>query len=608
MVLFLFSLIGIPLTAGFTGKFLLFFGAMAVPRAGRSGDAGTGRLFRVLALLGVLNAAIGGWYYLRIVAVMYLRNPVRPVETRRRPATLAAVAVCAVLTIALGVPPRPSGSGWSARPARRCQEARRAKGRKEPQRHRDTEKTERAESKAIHRLVCASSFSFRLLCVSVPLWFLLSRNHKVAGVSHGSRTRSAGPVRGQQVGRGPAPTALLKRVEKWVIAHAGAPLTAREVGKGHEGKPALFLKLHPAAEPVEVAVTGKGRWSFRRRLRPGPGYHAYLCDLLKRPGKSLRVTWDPPEEEGDEGTRYFHAGDRAALEGEMLEWLGDIAATVQENVGRGGGWYSVSMPLGHHYETGGQVVTPLGSTARPGSRPSPPTRVRASTSSPGGTRGSGRHTSSSGPLSNVGRGALAAADRRRGNRPLRKRDRPAAGGPRPRPETGLSVARMAEMNGHYAKTGRALTKGPLAAAVARRAAKGKAGPQVGYRRRPVRVEFPDRWSLTIPGSFSEGSGRTSRESSATSGRGTRPVPAVGGSPPAAPPSPSRPGARPRRPGGLSSARGRFSRNGRSFPAILATESPVSGRGRGPPAAGRSRFRKGRFPRRRSAAATHLGPH
>ena len=168
-------------------------------------------------------------------------------------------------------------------------------------------------------------------------------------------------MRGQQVGRGPAPTALLKRVEKWVIAHAGAPLTAREVGKGHEGKPALFLKLHPAAEPVEVAVTGKGRLLVSAKTSSaGPGYHAYLCDLLKRLGKSLRVTWDPPEEEGDEGTRYFHAGDRAALEGEMLEWLGDIAATVQENVGRGGGWYSVSMPLGHHYETGGQVVTPLG--------------------------------------------------------------------------------------------------------------------------------------------------------------------------------------------------------------------------------------------------------
>jgi NADH-quinone oxidoreductase subunit N len=106
MLVFLFSLIGIPATGGFAGKFLLFWGAMSVP--GVPGDATTleqARLFRVLALIGVLNAAVGAWYYLRIVAVMYLRNPLRPVEARRRPAALTAIAICAVLTIALGVPP-----------------------------------------------------------------------------------------------------------------------------------------------------------------------------------------------------------------------------------------------------------------------------------------------------------------------------------------------------------------------------------------------------------------------------------------------------------------------------------------------------------------------
>jgi len=39
-------------------------------------------LFRVLALLGVINAAIGAWYYLKIVAAMYLRTSVRPLEKR----------------------------------------------------------------------------------------------------------------------------------------------------------------------------------------------------------------------------------------------------------------------------------------------------------------------------------------------------------------------------------------------------------------------------------------------------------------------------------------------------------------------------------------------
>ncbi|MFN2604579.1 MAG: proton-conducting transporter membrane subunit [Gemmatimonadaceae bacterium] len=35
MTLFLFSLIGLPLTAGFAGKYFLFFGALAAPRERR---------------------------------------------------------------------------------------------------------------------------------------------------------------------------------------------------------------------------------------------------------------------------------------------------------------------------------------------------------------------------------------------------------------------------------------------------------------------------------------------------------------------------------------------------------------------------------------------
>jgi NADH-quinone oxidoreductase subunit N len=102
MAIFLFSLIGIPLTAGFTGKFLVFFGAMAV-----EGDHA--HLYWILALIGVVNAAIGGWYYLRLIAVMYLRQPLQPLTPRPNLPGLATLIVCAVLTVGFGVPP---GSNW----------------------------------------------------------------------------------------------------------------------------------------------------------------------------------------------------------------------------------------------------------------------------------------------------------------------------------------------------------------------------------------------------------------------------------------------------------------------------------------------------------------
>jgi NADH-quinone oxidoreductase subunit N len=103
MLVFLFSLIGIPFTAGFAGKFMLFFGAMGV------GSAKHALLFRVLALIGVINAAIGAWYYLKIVAVMYLRTSVKPLEKRRAWPGLATLWICAVLTLGLGFNP---GSDW----------------------------------------------------------------------------------------------------------------------------------------------------------------------------------------------------------------------------------------------------------------------------------------------------------------------------------------------------------------------------------------------------------------------------------------------------------------------------------------------------------------
>lgn len=94
---FLFSLIGLPLTAGFVGKFELFFGAMTVPE----------RLFWVLVLIGAINAAIGAYYYLRIIGVMYLRGAVHPIDKPHCLAGRLAIAVCLVVSIGFGVYPAP---------------------------------------------------------------------------------------------------------------------------------------------------------------------------------------------------------------------------------------------------------------------------------------------------------------------------------------------------------------------------------------------------------------------------------------------------------------------------------------------------------------------
>jgi len=98
------------------GKFLLFFDAMglssgnALPELtdfAREQMAVQARLYRILALIGAINAAVGAWYYLRIAAVMYLREAIEPLPRPRPAPVLGTIGVCAVLTLWLGVYPDP---------------------------------------------------------------------------------------------------------------------------------------------------------------------------------------------------------------------------------------------------------------------------------------------------------------------------------------------------------------------------------------------------------------------------------------------------------------------------------------------------------------------
>ena len=106
MALFVFSLIGLPLTAGFAGKFLLFMSAIAAPAA-----APLQTMYQVLAVVGAVNAAISAYYYLRILGAMYFRPAVPGLAVSRTPGSIVpgmlAASFCAALTVFIGVYPKP---------------------------------------------------------------------------------------------------------------------------------------------------------------------------------------------------------------------------------------------------------------------------------------------------------------------------------------------------------------------------------------------------------------------------------------------------------------------------------------------------------------------
>jgi NADH-quinone oxidoreductase subunit N len=98
----LVSLIGLPLTAGFAGKFQLFLATWNAPTGTPMGN-----LFRSLVVIAAVNAAVGAVYYLRAAGAVYLRTALTPFGPRRCSLAVAAAGLCAAGTIAIGVYPKP---------------------------------------------------------------------------------------------------------------------------------------------------------------------------------------------------------------------------------------------------------------------------------------------------------------------------------------------------------------------------------------------------------------------------------------------------------------------------------------------------------------------
>src|SRR5687768_1457946 len=87
--LFMLSLLGLPLTAGFMGKVLVFRPAL---------EAGSTMLV-LLVVVAVLNTAISAYYYLRLIVVMFFRQRTSDWQEPKMPIGFAAALAIAVLGV-----------------------------------------------------------------------------------------------------------------------------------------------------------------------------------------------------------------------------------------------------------------------------------------------------------------------------------------------------------------------------------------------------------------------------------------------------------------------------------------------------------------------------
>ena len=92
MLVFMFSLTGIPPTAGFMGKFYVFMSAI---------NAG----YTWVVIIAVIFSAISAYFYLRVVMYMYMKEPKETVQLSTSPAIGLALAITVIAVLAIGILP-----------------------------------------------------------------------------------------------------------------------------------------------------------------------------------------------------------------------------------------------------------------------------------------------------------------------------------------------------------------------------------------------------------------------------------------------------------------------------------------------------------------------
>lgn len=289
----------------------------------------------------------------------------------------------------------------------------------------------------------------------------------------------------------------LGRAAVWFEAAGDAVLDA-DLARDPRGNPVLVVALHPASPPAEARLGGSGRVRVTASTAPaGPGYHAFLCDLLRAFAADFGLAWDPAASRDPTG--YFFDRDRAACEQHFLRCLADACRASPPALGL--------RPADLTFYHPGPVLTPLGPRPRdwpaavaanpPAGRPYFPWwspdldaafyRNRALCRLWAEFPWRPPLTEAEGELTDQVAADLATAYKLdpAGELPWRE---------------WLEVLAAVE----HDRDGFTVTPADpaLRDAVALRAGEASAGGDpIGYRRHPVRVRLGDGWSVKVPGEF-----------------------------------------------------------------------------------------------------------
>ncbi|MBI5531349.1 MAG: hypothetical protein HY898_01445 [Deltaproteobacteria bacterium] len=292
------------------------------------------------------------------------------------------------------------------------------------------------------------------------------------------------------------PDALIRRALNWVNDHVPDAQPVR--GVDLRERPTVYLNLHPAEENLELTGIGHGRLlASGKTSSAGPGYHAFVVDLLDRLARDLELVWLPrtPDADWADETGYFETRDFPRLQEEMLTWLRALARNLPDNEGSG---FEVCMPMTHHFEVDAFCRTPLGPRDRAWFDSVAADPSRGIDFFPWWEQGTSAGYHLGVALALMWNEVRWHAPENESERMVLQRvldslERafkldPSRAFPWAEWDELLQISRR---------------KGCVSEWVHKQASHARPDPRIGYRRHPVKVMLTGGWSIRIPGSFSE---------------------------------------------------------------------------------------------------------
>jgi hypothetical protein len=135
-----------------------------------------------------------------------------------------------------------------------------------------------------------------------------------------------------------------------------------------EASPTVFCQLHPAAEEVELSLLDSQHLTATAKTSTiGPGYHIFLCDMLKALARDFDLVWEEQDWHNDEDVEYFDeadyffSGEQRRVFDAMTRWLRCLAGAFFDGTLKEGDTnIMLCMKIGEVFESDQPAITLMG--------------------------------------------------------------------------------------------------------------------------------------------------------------------------------------------------------------------------------------------------------